>query len=78
MEFIVWMNLNIKGKREMEFRRTQGCDLIAEDVKRENMESENMTESYLHTLAEDTNAKEEAVSQVWNSRRKFGLERKII
>ena len=48
VEFIVWMNLNIKGKGEMEFRRTQGCDLIAEDVKRKNMESENMTVSSPH------------------------------
>ena len=57
MEFIVWMNLNIKGKGEKEFRRTQGCDFIAEDVKQENMETENMTKSHIHTLAEATTPK---------------------
>ena len=51
------MNLNIKGKGEKEFRSTQGCDFIAEDVKQQNMETENMTKSHLHTLAEATIAK---------------------
>lgn len=48
------MNLYIKGKGEKESRGTQGCNLTAEHVKQENMESENMTKSYPHTLAEVT------------------------
>ena len=45
MEFVAWMNLNIKGKGE---------NLTAEHVKQENTESENMTKSHPHTLAEVT------------------------
>ena len=52
MEFVAWMNLNIKGKGEK--ASTQSCDLTAEHVKQENTESENMTKSHPHTLAEVT------------------------